>query len=99
MPGVPVVRLIRYFLLAMVIPPRFNHMTEPPGEIHLSNPLFQWCEYTRFEGHTEEQIGYHASLCVEAGFLKCSADMLIVSLTWAGHEELAQWRAQASHNC
>ena len=32
--------LIRYFLLAMVIPPRFNHMIEPPGEIHFSNLYF-----------------------------------------------------------
>ena len=52
-----------------------------------------------FEGHTEEQVAYHVSLCVQAGFLNCSADMYIVSLTWTGHEELARWRAQPSHNC
>ena len=53
----------------------------------------------KFEGHTEAQVEYHARLCVEAGFLKCSADMLIVSLTWNGHQELAKWRGRSSHNC
>ena len=52
-----------------------------------------------FEGHAEEQVEYRVALCAEAKFLRCSADMYIVSLTWAGHEGIARWRSQASHNC
>ena len=53
----------------------------------------------KFEGHTEEQIEYHASLCVEAGLLHCNSALQIISVTWHRHEELARWRAESSHNC
>ncbi len=64
----------------------------------------------KFEGYTDEQVGYHAYLLLDAGFAKgediSSMDSdapegFISSLTWAGHEfadaarDETRWRKAA----
>lgn len=54
-----------------------------------------WAPDLAFDGYTEEQIGYHAYLIIDAGLARvqdvstmgsAAPQGLITSLTWAGHE-------------
>ena len=58
-----------------------------------------------FEGYSDEQVGYHAYIMGQAGLLEVadassldgsSPRAIPISLTWAGHEFLANAREQAN---
>ena len=61
----------------------------------------KWSLLPEFPGYTCEQVHYHAKLCDEAGYLTVQkissleepfARYKVGSLTWTGHEALAQYR-------
>ena len=52
--------------------------------------------YPAFREFTDEQVAYHVMLCAKSGFIEVSDGSLIVDLTWAGHDLLAQLRQQES---
>jgi hypothetical protein len=52
--------------------------------------------YPEFREFTAEQVAYHVMLCAKSRFIEVSDGRLIVDLTWAGHDLLAQWRQRES---
>ncbi len=54
-------------------------------------------ELPEFPGHSQETVEYHATLCVQAGYLEAqetSGGIFPRYLTWAGQEALAELRCQ-----
>ena len=54
-------------------------------------------ELPEFPGYSPESVEYHATLCVQAGYLKVeetNGGIFPRYLTWAGQEALAELRCQ-----
>ena len=50
--------------------------------------------HPEFQGFTEEQVDYHVNLCAKSGYIEVNNARMIVDLTWAGHDLLAQLRQE-----
>ena len=58
----------------------------PSTRICIANPEFQ--------GFTDEQVDYHVTLCAKSGYIELNNARMIVDLTWAGHDLLAELRGR-----
>ena len=58
-----------------------------------------WIDEPEIPGYEDTQIGYHLTLCVEAGYIRVNSTGQILALTWAGHSALDDLRARGQRNC